>query len=51
MKILVLVHMVVKYLISQNQNVINIYLKSDYEIQSPENQLIELKKFYQIGSP
>ena len=46
MKILVLVHMVVKYLISQNQNVINIYLKSDYEIQSPENQLIELKKFY-----
>ena len=22
------------------------YLKSDYEIQSPENQLIELKKFY-----
>ena len=46
MKILVLVHMVVKYLISQNQNVINRYLKSDYEIQSPENQLIELKKFY-----
>ena len=40
-----------KNIISINIDEVNRCIKSKYKIQSLENQLIELKKFYQIGSP